>query len=420
MFTTPKPRRDGPLMIPSVSATITPLVPHSGKLPTEYAVRVILPAPSDSDSEWLDFGLAQLPSPKPGSAPSSVEPRPPRVEVASASVEGVPVRFETSAALKPEGDLPALGLTFDETSAKEWMTWVKVHVGDTGGGNVQVVYLVKTDEQDAPDEKTTWGKVKARVKNEAVLDVLLPTFSLPVGTMEVNIETQSDFELTVKSNFTHQQSSSAGLRLLHYSLPEFFYPNMKIAITPAAASRTQSSMSGWLALAVIACMIPTVVALLAIADKQVLGAELAQVQHALDNCNAALEGAAVIVPETITETRTMTTTIHTASPSQHKWWSSPDSSSETDSPAVPTMLPSPSTSTAIPTLTPTVPPKTLSPTETSLLPIRDLPFLWPIRFDIPSLEIPEAARSTAAAVMRGIGMAWHVFRKVLHYPLDPP
>ena len=46
-------------MIPRVDVKVTPLVPHGSAVPLEYAVRISLPAPSDSDSEWLEFGLAQ-------------------------------------------------------------------------------------------------------------------------------------------------------------------------------------------------------------------------------------------------------------------------------------------------------------------------------------------------------------------------
>ena len=192
---TPKPIRDGPLMIPRVDAKITPLIPQGSTIPTEYAVRVALPAPSDADSDWVEFGLAPPPDPssRSDSPTKHSQPNgsvksgalPPQVQVASASYEGVPVRFETSMIVKPEGKLPALGLTFEEASAKEWMTWIRVHVGESGGGTMEVVYLVKAVQGNTNTSR------KRKQKGYSTLNVLLPTFSLPVGVMEVSIETQS-------------------------------------------------------------------------------------------------------------------------------------------------------------------------------------------------------------------------------------
>jgi hypothetical protein len=57
---------DGVLMIPSVVATVTPLVamPESVAsalvaVPAAYAVRVVLAAPVDTESDWFEFGLAK-------------------------------------------------------------------------------------------------------------------------------------------------------------------------------------------------------------------------------------------------------------------------------------------------------------------------------------------------------------------------
>ena len=177
-------------MIPSVSATVTPLASRIGGLPTKYAVRISLPAPSDTDSEWFEFGLAQqaVPQSEPSKATGVPENREPHVEIASASVEGVPVSFQTVPVKKSEDEAPVLGVVFQHTNDKQWITWVKVHVGDVGGGKVQVVYLVHTDEE--PVAKRHWWQGKAKPPLDALLDILLPSFALPVGTLEVNIEGQ--------------------------------------------------------------------------------------------------------------------------------------------------------------------------------------------------------------------------------------
>lgn len=181
-------RRDGPLMIPYVNTTITPLL-SSGSVPPKYAVRVNLPAPTDEEMEWLEFGLA---SPHiPGSTASRGVPK---VDVASASIEGVPVRVVTRAVVKPEpnGD----SMPFGEASAKDWITWVRVHVGDAGGGKVDILYLV-TGSSAATDEKLT---DKLVIPDRTVLNALLPSFSLPVGELAVHIPVQTG-ELSQMSKY---------------------------------------------------------------------------------------------------------------------------------------------------------------------------------------------------------------------------
>ncbi|KAI0819060.1 hypothetical protein BC629DRAFT_1466217 [Irpex lacteus] len=448
---TPKPKRDGPLMIPRVDAKITPLIPQGSAVPTEYAVRVALPAPSDADSDWVEFGLAQAPELQAGDGKSGKQPKvngsaksdglPPQVQVASASYEGVPVRFETSTIVKPEGKLPALGLTFDETSTKEWMTWVRVHVGESGGGNMEVVYLVKADQ-----ESSKAGKKRKR-KGGVSLNVLLPTFSLPVGVMEVSIETQSEFEIaSLQHNFTHQQTFSKGRTLTQYSLEEYFYPRLSITLSGG----DQASGSGWLytscVLAVIVCTMATAMAVRLARANGVLVAELAKAQQSLEA--RALEQSGEVLPgvdvvETVTVTATTTifavSTVSTVSTvtldhpvptpevvSQEA--ASTSTSTSTSSPADTTTLDSEtaarsSTSTTLTTVTPTVlkaTPTNLPHEDSALTPITDMTFPFPIRFDISSFDIPEAARNTAQVVARGLGLAWQFCRKVYHYPLDPP
>ena len=189
-----QPRRDGPLMIPYVNAKITPLPAEGHAFKDGYAVEVALPAPSDADSEWLEFGLA-LPSrvldtkENGASAGGGRSGNAPRVEIASASVEGVPVRCQTSATVKPQVGLVGLGLPFEETSGKEWISWVSVHVGHIGGGNVRIIYLVKGSEESAGG-KNTEKRGKGQQRSDLPLDVLLPSFALRVGHLQVDIQVQ--------------------------------------------------------------------------------------------------------------------------------------------------------------------------------------------------------------------------------------
>lgn len=185
-----RPRRDGPLMIPSVHATVTPLVPGDATLPNAYAVRICLPAPADTDSEWLEFGLGQ--SVVRTSAGASGGP--PRVDIASASVEGVPVRFETTATVR-QGPEAGLGLPFEEMSGREWISWVRVHAGGSGGATVVIDYVVKHgDAGRSSTPGTDKRKGKFKMIDDTKLDILLPTFSLPVGRLEVHIDTTAGME----------------------------------------------------------------------------------------------------------------------------------------------------------------------------------------------------------------------------------
>jgi hypothetical protein len=169
-------------MIPSVKVNVNPLLNPTDAEPNAYAIRVCLPAPTDANSEWLEFGLAQ---PSPISSLMSLGDEgtgPPRVEIANVSIDGVPVRFETTAAAKQGQN--GLGVPFEEMSGKEWVSWVKVFVVGRGGGKLVVDYIVK-----AQSEVKRQGKGKAKADDD--LNIFLPTFSLPVGRLQVTVETHS-------------------------------------------------------------------------------------------------------------------------------------------------------------------------------------------------------------------------------------
>lgn len=461
-------KRDGPLMIPSVSTTVTPLS-RKGRLPTEYAVRIQLPAPSGADSEWLEFGLA-LPEQPAAGGPESAKAasgtekkrRPPMVEVASASVGGVSVQFETSVAARPDSKLPALGLTFEETSAKEWITWVKIHVGDAGGGNVEIVYVVEDQSLAATPSHTGWKfGAASRPRDEVRLNILLPTFFLPVGLMEVNVESlpsalifpfddvlllmlYTEVECDIISNLDHQQTTSTGSKLLKYSLEEFFYPNLTLTMSSNPASKTSSASSGWRMIGLILCMMPTAMALLAMAEKQAISAGLAQAHESLESCSIALQSppslpdpVTIMTTATTTATTTnfvtttVTSTVYTPSSTQAKWRNKQNSVVNEESRTASTSLTSRQspinslpTSILVPTSTTVLPPPSLplptSSDETEMADVRDMTFLWPTHLDLPALEIPETARVTISKIWNGVGFVWHLFQKVLHYPLDPP
>lgn len=170
-----RPKRDGELMIPSVLVHVTPYPSTSSNRPDMYAVTVTLPAPTDSNSEWLEVGLAQ------SGDPQASGEGPPRVHVVSASVEDVPVRYEVRAGAREEDMAESTGVPFEQQSGKEWITWMSIHVGETGGGQVKIAYLSRI--------KPLVGKEAERV--DLFFNILLPVFTLPVGQLDVNLEPHS-------------------------------------------------------------------------------------------------------------------------------------------------------------------------------------------------------------------------------------
>ncbi len=176
-----KPIRDGPPMIPYVHATVTPLSTRGASIPHAYAVCIRLPAPSDADNDWLDFGLGHV------SQPQSTEKGPTgpvHVQIVTASLDGVPVKFETTTIARKE---PPAGsaLVFEQMSGKEWETWVRVRTGFSSRGNVEITYIVNEHNND-PGKK---GKSKERATTGSGFDIILPTFSIPVGRLQVEVAT---------------------------------------------------------------------------------------------------------------------------------------------------------------------------------------------------------------------------------------
>jgi len=173
-----RPKRDGDLMIPSVVVHVTPYPSTSPNQFDMYAVTVTLPAPTDSNSEWLEVGLAQ------SGDPQASGEGPPRVHVVSATVEDVPVRYEVRAGAKEEDPSESIGVPFEQQSGKEWITWISIHVGETGGGQVKIAYLSRIKPLEGKEGDQT----------DLSFDILLPVFTLPVGQLDVNLEPHSGMQ----------------------------------------------------------------------------------------------------------------------------------------------------------------------------------------------------------------------------------
>lgn len=177
--------RNSPPIIPSVKAIVTPLLTHQGAIPDAYAVRIHLNAPANTETDWLEFGLARVgPTLSRTQLPDSGEISSPKVYIASASVDGVPVQYAMTNARRQPGNTGALqGASFETMGSTEWTNWVKIHVGPASrdvGGDVVIDYIVKVE----PAQSTWFSNWSKRQR----WNLLLPTFALAVGRLEVKLE----------------------------------------------------------------------------------------------------------------------------------------------------------------------------------------------------------------------------------------
>ncbi|TFK54657.1 hypothetical protein OE88DRAFT_1642017 [Heliocybe sulcata] len=415
-----RPERDGPLIIPWVAVTVTPLS-NGIDLPNAYAVRVVLPAPTDDESEWLEFGLRQQPLDDPARSDDQekrdIDSKPPRVEVVSASVEGVSVRFETTVAVRQDlsSSLSSLVMPSQQLRGDEWVSWVKVHVGAAGGSKVQVDYVIRNQEERTPESVKRKGKQKA--KETSHLHVCLPMFALPVGCLDVNVEAAYGFDiLSMESNLTHQQSNVRGRRLLRYSMEELFCPGLTIDII---STRQTSPLSGLKSTRSVMVTVPAVVCLILLICLLTANSELRQLRRSLGKCSASLELEAA--PDPVTVTYTQTVLINTQS---HRWFAAPTSATLRIDQILEPPVPPPTNSSPGDmregNSTPSMPTSASSITHaasTTYAIVRSHPihFKWPEEYDLHS-----AGRATMDAVAGGLGVVWQLLRRVYHYPLDPP
>ncbi|KAF5380805.1 hypothetical protein D9615_004119 [Tricholomella constricta] len=399
-----RPKRNGPLMISSVVASVTPLLREGDSLPNAYAVRVCLNAPADTDSEWLEFGLAQ-----PGSSDltplhGEKDGQPPRVVIVSATVEGVSVKHDTIATAKPEAS--SLGVAFEEMSGKEWISWVRVHVGAVGGGAVVVDYVVS--ERGGDKEKG-----KARLRNGALLNVLLPSFSIPVGRLEVDID---GLGVDITSNFVHQQSMATGSKLLNYSMDEFFYPSLSVMIRPTIRAR-----KSWMRLnpLILVTWALVVISLLAMHR---LGSEMLKMERIMENYFTVIGAGWNDEPEPVT----ITTTVYTSSDTR-RWFAEESTPYSTELLTTTTSSPI-ATTISQPTASTTIMPIKLDapqtednsrPPQTTTSITERYALSLPMQHILTFPWLGHDLHLTMEKAMQAIDKIWQMFRKVYHYPLDP-
>ncbi|KAI0822835.1 hypothetical protein BC628DRAFT_1412100 [Trametes gibbosa] len=411
--------RDGPPIIPSATITVTPLPKANMTGPPDYAVRVNLPAPTDADTEWLEFGLA-LPNDPDAAGTATTPGEAPKVEIASASLEGVSVRVVTDAVVKSEANG---GLPFGEASSKDWITWVKVHLGDACGGKVEIIYLVK-GHQVPRVEKT---KGKERALESIALNALLPSFSLPVGALEVNVLVKSGFEIaSVQTNMNHEQPVPRGHQLLHYALDEYFYPRLVLELAPSGqleavrAATVSRPTPGWGRTQILVALIPTLISILLLLDRLQFPDPSGTLRHDA-NTTQRPPIEPLTTYERLTETITVTTTI--AAVSTPRWYFP-----ETETATLET--PEPSSSSMYVDIPPSAfpsPPMSLGSEEDLEEDLQNLLHFfptWPMPLELSKLEhlasdFVDAANATLYKVLDSVGSAYRFYQWLTNWPLNP-
>jgi len=469
LHTALKPIRDGPFIIPHIHATVTPLSTEGASIPRAYAVCVRLPAPADAADEWLDFGLGHVPSPQ---STEKGLAGPVRAQIVSASVDGVPVKFETNTIAKP----PLSGgsaLVFEQMSGKEWETWVRVHVGSSCGGPVEITYIV--NEHNDRGKK---GKGKERETTGSGLDVILPAFSIPVGRLQVDIENPSGtswvkscpgneskiliplslslgFEITsVQSNLEHQHTRGDHRRLRQFGLREFFYSQIRVHIAPQARPHspggvplpwpTSSKSTAIFLRGTMAHAAPAVLSLILLVLVLGMYNDLNRLRTSLiDRCgpppgpnwaNAPVPSVTVTATVVSHHHHPMSTATgtHADSDSDVEWddsdWASPrsDDSAASGRSAPPTFVTMIDVSSPPPSANHEHERERARPPSSggdasahgehnALIPIEHFPLLWPIKF-----ELPFTREQALEAIEHGLSVTWQILRRLYHFPLDPP
>ena len=170
-------KRDSPCILPWVNMTVTGLAPDSDMFPTGYAVRVCLQTPALVDTEWLEFGMANSST---SVQPSTSRSHTPKVHIICASLDGIPVKAETTKVTKMQSSTSVGGVPFEELSGKDWICWGKVYAGPSPGRSLVIDYIVK--DQPRQSDK---GKQRA---DQSDMNIILPTFFISVARLEVNVD----------------------------------------------------------------------------------------------------------------------------------------------------------------------------------------------------------------------------------------
>ncbi|KAK2466831.1 hypothetical protein APHAL10511_001089 [Amanita phalloides] len=370
-------KRNGPLLIPTVEHKITLFQPKTVGSSLCYAVRSTFNFPSEAESEWLEFGLA-LPRSR------GTEARIPRISIINASVEGAPVHLETTNA-SDKTAATGIPTALEQAGSVEWIVWAKMHVGTLGGTSAVVDYLVNTDPG-----------AEAMTTSHCDLEyLLLPTFALAVGRVDGRISIPPDLNIPkLDTNFAVEHSCKGKYKFSHFSMAEYFVPQISLRVKRTAKTGMGSVLIQaliWLPWLALLCTI-------------LLHRHLTGPMGKLSRPSDLPEPTTVMIPTTIyvtMEPTTVTTTVFTTITR---------------------------TSTVQPVTTPTqstinLKPSTISdemltyikPSKSAELSPASRPtwaMAWPVE-DARVSAVVDQLWDTAETV-------WQMLRRAYHYPLDPP
>lgn len=164
---------DGPSNLPWAKIEVVPLI--FPKIEWAYAITLTLPASGALSSDGLEFGLPQP------SAESIASSAALGVDVLSASINGTPVNFEKFPNEKADLTMSIDGLS--KPSTARWLNWIKVHTGLVGC--LELVYIVKSRSKPMRPYQANEKKWRRDVP------ILLPSFSLPVGRLSIEMHRSS-------------------------------------------------------------------------------------------------------------------------------------------------------------------------------------------------------------------------------------
>ncbi|KAF9566322.1 hypothetical protein CPC08DRAFT_814891 [Agrocybe pediades] len=417
-------KRDGPPIIPWVTADVTTLAPDADMFPTGYAIRLTLPTPVGLESEWLEFGIASSPPINNPDSHSKTMRR--KVHIICASLDGVPVKAETTKATTTV-DGAISGAQFEDISGKNWVCWGKVHVGGSMGGIMVIDYIV--NDQDVASA----GQGKKRSNDSSVLNILLPTFFVSVARLEVLVDSIPGLEIaSLRSNFDYHYSSPKGNRLLRFSMDEFSQPQLSLTIRhpDVQHSISKSGFSRYVALTW--SLLLAIIILLYHHSLDVHKLQTAN-EAQLDMLDVWKDIPTFTVTTTVfgnTETNWCAGGQHptvnqvTASPTANpEKITTPTTTVTNFSPNIEFMTAS-TADVAQPTSEPSQhdPMKDTSLTSNSLRTVLEKFGLIPLERLISSWADDQAdlLGRVSEKVKGTVEVVWNIFRKMYHYPLDPP
>ncbi|XP_006458000.1 hypothetical protein AGABI2DRAFT_183107 [Agaricus bisporus var. bisporus H97] len=214
---------DGPSLISSIKAVVTPLISRNFSVPDAYAVRINVNARIKDGANWLEFGLARI---DPGFSSTS-SGKSPVIRITGVNVDGVPAHYEvTETERQGSNSIDTATASFEAVGGMEWVNWVKILI-PANGDNVAIDYVVKLEPP-----RSTW------ISNRS---------HLTMEFLEIRLESLTGFNFSINdSNLLYQHSNSDRKTLLHFGQRELFSPRISLDLR-RDESNNQHPRWSWLA-----------------------------------------------------------------------------------------------------------------------------------------------------------------------------